>query len=60
MPHLQVMSDRPSKSGTYLITIRIGAPDYLGGVMGVKEIIAQLLELEPTLVGAIVTNVERI
>lgn len=49
-----------SPSGTYEITIRVGAPDKLGGVIGVKEEIARALELYTALQGAIIVRVERI
>lgn len=49
-----------SPSGTYQITLRVGAPDKLGGVIGVKEEIARALELYTALQGCIIVRVERI
>ena len=49
-----------SPSGTYQITLRVGAPDRLGGVIGVKEEIARALDLYTTLRGTIIVRVERI
>lgn len=49
-----------SPSGTYQITLRVGAPDRLGGVIGVKEEIARALELYTALRGAVIVRVERI
>ena len=67
MQHCLIMStpaSRPdtsySPSGTYQITIRVGAPDRLGGVIGVKEEIARALELYTTLQGAIIVRVESV
>ena len=49
-----------SPSGTYQITLRVGAPDKLGGVIGVKEEIARALELYTALQGCIIVRVERV